>query len=192
MKARVRANGIVAAGVVALAVAATAAATPAPSLFPLADGNSWTLRDPERGAMSTISVDRRPGGFVLRGFPGAADLRVRADGETVQAWDPSQSRWEPFLPLGARAGTTQRVDLGSTDLWRNALVTVASRNATVENGDGSERRGCTLLTFRSKSKLVDAGLEEIAFAPRVGPVRIVEQTIAGTRVKALVARTVKR
>jgi hypothetical protein len=185
-------NGIVAVGIVALSVAAAAGAAPSPSLFPLADGNRWMLRDAERGAVSTISVRRQGGSFVLHGFPGAGDLRVRAAGEAVQAWDSSQARWEPFLPLGARAGTTQPVDLRATALWRNVLVTVASKNATVENDDGSERRGCTLLTFRSKGKLVDAGLEEMAFAPRVGPVRIVEQTIAGTRVKALVARTVKR
>jgi hypothetical protein len=185
-------NGIVVAGVVALVFAAAAASAPSPILFPLADGNRWLLRDAERGATSLVSVRRQGGGFMLHGFPGAGDLRVRADGEALQAWDSRQARWEPFLPLGARAGTTQAVDLGATDLWRSVLVTVASRNATVENDDGSERRGCTLLTFRSKGKLVDAGLEEMAFAPRVGPVRIVEQTIAGTRVKALVARTVKR
>jgi hypothetical protein len=184
-------SGIVAAGVVALVFAAAAASAPSPSLFPLADGNRWLLRDAERGATSIVSVRRQGRGYVLRGFPGAGDLRVRAAGEALQAWDSREARWEPFLPLGSRAGTTQAVDLGATDLWRNVLVTVASRNATVGNNDGSERRGCTLLTFRSKGKLVDAGLEEMAFAPRVGPVRIVEQTIAGPREKLLVARTVR-
>jgi hypothetical protein len=185
-------NAIVSAAAVTLVLAATAAAAPTPSLFPLADGNRWTLRDSDRGATSTISVRRLGPAYLLRGFPGAGDLRVRADGQSVQAWDATQRRWEPFLPLGARAGTTQPVDLGATALWRNVLVTVASRNATIADDDGSELRGCTLLTLRSKGKLVDAGLEEIAFAPRVGPVRIVEQTIAGPRVKTLVARVVKR
>jgi hypothetical protein len=185
-------NAIVAAGIVALAVSATAATAPSPRLFPLADGNRWTLRDPERGATSIISVRRQGPVYLLRGFPGAGDLRVRADGQALQAWDAEQGRWEAFLPLDAREGSTQRVDLGGTALWRNVLVTVASRNATVENDDGGERRGCTVLTIRSKGKLVDAGLEEIAFAPRVGPVRIVEQTIAGLRVKALAASSLGR
>ena len=95
-------------------------------------------------------------------------------------------------PRAARGIASRPVPTASSRIRAGRVDTNPSRNATVESGDGSERRGCTLLTFRSKGKLVDAGLEEMAFAPRVGPVRIVEQTIAGTRVKTLVARTVKR
>ena len=40
-------------------------------------------------------------------------------------------------------------------------------------------------------KLVDAGLEELTFAPGVGLVRIVEQTIAGPRTKLLGAHRVR-
>lgn len=172
----------------ALALVATQAApaAPAPSLFPLAAGNRWTLTDLERRSSATISVaTTRSPGMVLRGFPGAAELRVRAVGSTIEAWDAGSDRWEPFLRLGATAGTKYLVNLSQTPLWRGALVTVASRQAVVEDARGKTLRGCIRLTIRPPKNLRDAGIEELAFAPGIGLVRVSELTIAGVRERVL-------
>lgn len=155
------------------------------ALLPLADGNRWVLRDVERPSTATISVVRRPSGLVLRGLPGAGDLRVRTASRAVQAWDPADGRWEPFLRLGARAGTRYAVALSSAPLWRSVTVTVSSRSAVVRDGRGRTLRGCVRLTFAARKPVADAGLEEVVLAPGVGFARIADQTIAGTRVRVL-------
>lgn len=165
----------------ALLAAATLLASAAGSPFPLAGGNHWTLRDAQTSARADVAVERRASGLVLTGFPGAGDLRVRARGGAVQAWDPVQRRWEPFLRLGASAGTRYAVRLGRTALWRNVVVTVASRNAVAPDAADRIHRGCIRLAVRSKAPIADAGVEELVFAPRVGPVRVTETTIAGPR-----------
>jgi hypothetical protein len=162
-----------------------------PSAFPLTDGNRWTLRDVDRGVARTISARRTSDGMVLSGFPGTADLRVRWSGETLQAWDATQGRWESLLRFGAAAGESYMVNLGDTFLWRSVVVTVSSKRAAVRDFRGRALAGCTRFTFRSKRPMADAGLEEISFAPGVGPVRIVDQTIAGRRVMALASRSLR-
>jgi hypothetical protein len=180
----------IALALVAAAVPAATAADP-PRLLPLADGNRWVLRDPDLGGTRTISVARRPAGLVLRGVPGAGDLRVRAAGRAVEAWDAGDRRWEPFLRLGAATGTTYMVDLSATTLWRALTVKVASRQAVIEDGRGKVLRNCVRLTFSTRKPTADAGLEELAFAPGVGFVRTMEQTIAGSRVYLLSALRLK-
>jgi len=152
-----------------------------PSAFPLADGNRWIMSDVETGDRSTVSLRRQPAGLVLDGLPGAADLRVRAAGRTIEAWDPANRRWEPLLRLGAKAGTTYVVNLGSEPLWRSLRVTIASREAVVHDARGKTLRNCVKLTFRSLKPIADAGLEELTFAPGIGLVRTVVMTIAGPR-----------
>ena len=156
-----------------------------PALLPLADGNRWVLRDLESRATATISTTRTPAGLVLRGLPGAGELRVRASGRSIQAWDRVRARWEPFLRLGAPKGTRYKVDLAGAPLWRSLTVTVASRSAVVHDARGKTLRNCVRLTFGSGKPIADAGLEELVFAPGVGVVRTAEQTIAGTRVRVL-------
>lgn len=165
---------------VSAGLAALTAAAPSP--FPLADGSRWTLRDGS-GVARTMSVRDS----VLRGLPGAGPLRVRRVGLAVQAWDSTQGRWEAMFRFGARAGTRYTVDLPATGLWRSVVLTVASKNATVEDSEGRPRGGCTRFTIRARKPIADAGVEEVAFAPGVGPVRIVEQTIAGPRELLLVS-----
>jgi hypothetical protein len=158
------------------------------SFFPLQVGKSWQLYDERTGVRaSSVAVVREadPAGFVLRGFPGLPEARVRRVGDAVEAWDPGAGRWEPFLRLGAPAGTTYRVDLPQTLFWRNVVVTVATRDATVADANGRSVRGAVRLTIRSKGKLADAGLEELVFAPGIGLARVVETTIAGPRVTVL-------
>jgi len=162
-----------------------AGATGPPSAFPLADGNRWILSDVEGGGRATVSVRRQPAGLVLDGLPGTADLRVRAAGRTIEAWDPANRRWEPLLRLGAPAGTKYVVNLGSEPLWRSLRVTVASRDAVVHDARGKTLRNCVELTFRSLKPVADAGLEELTFAPGIGLVRTVELTIAGPRERVL-------
>jgi hypothetical protein len=163
------------------------AAKGAKSLFPLADGNRWTLQSLESTAVTTMSVRKTAAGLVLRGFPGAGDLRVRSMGLTVEAWDPRDGRWEALLRFGLRPGSKYTVDLGGTPLWRSVLVTVATTNAVVADAEDRAFRGVTRFTLRPPGKVADAGVLELAFAPGVGPVRIVEQTIAGPRTKLLSA-----
>lgn len=172
----------------ALSLVATQAApaAPSPSLFPLAAGNRWTLRDVERGGSATVSVGQsRAAGLVLRGFPGTAELRVRTAGSTIEAWDTGNDRWEPFLRLGARAGTKYTVNLSGLTLWRGAVITVASRHAIVEDARGKTLRDCVRLTIRPPKGLADAGIEELEFAPGIGLVRVSEITIAGVRERLL-------
>lgn len=168
---------------VAVALGAAPFASPSPmvSPFPLADGNRWVLRDTETGTARTILLVRKPSGLVLRGLPGAADLRVRSAGKTTEAWDPASRRWEPLLRLGAPAGTRYVVDVGNSGLWRSLQVTVASRQAVVHDARGKTLRGCVRLTFRAKKPIADASLEELTFAPGIGPVAVTEITIAGPR-----------
>ena len=160
-------------------------APPAP--LPLVDGNRWVLRDLESSSTATIAVTRRPSGLVLRGLPGTGDVRVRAAGRAVQAWDAADARWEPFLRLGAPAGTRYTVALSGAPLWRSLTVTVASRAAVVRDGRGRTLRNCIRLTFATRKPVADAAIEELVFAPGVGLVRTAEQTIAGTRVRVLAA-----
>jgi len=156
-----------------------------PTLLPLADGNRWVLRDVETRSAATISTVRTPSGLVLRGLPGAGELRVRTAGRTVEAWDPASARWEPFLRLGAPVGTSYKVDLAGSPLWRALTVTVASRSTVVHDARGKTLRNCVRLTFAGGKRIADSGLEELVFAPGVGFARIAEQTIAGTRVRVL-------
>ncbi len=158
-----------------------------PSLLPLTEGNRWVLRDVQRGGTQAVSVARGPSGLVLRGLVGAGDLRVRAAGRSVEAWDASAQRWEPFLQLGAAPGTSYTVDLPGTALWRSLVVTVASRTAVVHDGRDKTLRNCVRLTFQARKPIPDSGLEELVFAPGVGIVRTTEQTIAGLRVRVLSA-----
>ena len=161
-----------------------ATATP-PPLLPLAEGNRWVLRDTRGPSTATIAVVRRASGLVLRGLPGAGDLRVRARGRAVEAWDSGSGRWEPFLRLGAPAGTRYAVALSDAPLWRSLTVTVASRTAVVRDGRGRTLRNCVRLELVARKPVADAAIEELVLAPRVGFVRIAEQTIAGTRVRVL-------
>jgi hypothetical protein len=160
-----------------------------PSLFPLEVGRTWQLYDERTGTRTnSLAVVREaePTGVILRGFPGLPEARVRRNGAAVEAWDPGPGRWEPFLRLGAPAGTGYLVNLSQTLLWRGVHVTVASRNATVADANGRTVRDAVRLTIRAKGKgLADAGLEELVFAPGVGIARIVEMTIAGPRVAVL-------
>jgi hypothetical protein len=82
------------------------------------------------------------------------------------------------------------VNLGRTLLWRNVVVTLNAKRAAVDDFDGRSRK-CQTFTFGYKRGLADAGLESISFAPGIGPVRIADQTIAGTRELALDAYRVK-
>ena len=168
---------------VALGTAPFAPPSPmaSPSPFPFADGNRWVLRNTDTGTARTISLSRKQSGLVLRGLPGAADLRVRRVSKTIEAWDPASRRWEPLLRLGAPAGTRYVVDIGDSSLWRSLQVTVASRQAVVHDARGKTLRGCVRLTFRARKPIADAGLEELTFAPGIGPVAVTEITIAGSR-----------
>jgi hypothetical protein len=148
--------------------------------FPLRAGNEWTFANLSYGDDETLSVGRAgPGVFRLRGFPGAPTLRVRWSGQTLQAWDAEDRRWEGLLRLGAPAGTTYAVDLPQP-LWSRVRVTVASRRAAVHNPVLRRRyTGAIRLALRPSPELSDAGLTGLWFAPRVGLVRWLEQSIAG-------------
>ena len=167
---------------VALLLVPSAAAVPADSrhFFPLRSGSEWTFENLRYGGAETLSVGRAgAAAFRLTGFPGAATLRVRWSGQTLQAWDAEDRRWETFLRFGAPAGTTYAVDLPQP-LWSQVRVTVASRRATVHNPVlRRSYAGAIRLTIRPNPDLADAGLTGLWFAPRVGPVRWVEQSIAG-------------
>ncbi len=173
-----------------VAVQCAGAAAP-PSAFPLADGNRWILADVEQNGRATVSVRRQASGLVLQGLPGAADLRVRAAGRTIEAWDPANRRWEQLLRLGAPVGTTYVVNLAEEPLWRSLRVTVASRDAVVHDARGKTLRNCVKLTFRSLKPVADAGLEELTFAPGIGLVRSVEMTIAGPRERVLASHRLR-
>lgn len=174
----------------ALVACGDAAVALAPHPFPLANGNHWTLRQVDSGVATTISVRRSAGRLVLHGFPGAGDLRVRRAGQTLEAWDPADGRWEAFFRFGAPVGTRYVVKLPRTPLWHSVEVSVASKSAAVRDYNGKLRRGCTRFTF-SYEGVADAGLEHLSFAPGIGPVRYSESTIAGPRTYALAAFKVK-
>lgn len=163
-------------------VSASAAAAGSPNLFPLGARSSWTLTDPQ-GNELTIRATRSGTSFLLRGFPGVASIRVRPDGGNVEAWDSRVSRWKPFLRLAAPEGTRYRVDLPRAPLWRAVDVRVASRETC--RVASREVRGCVAFALRSRKPIADAGVERLVFAPGLGPVEIVVQTIAGPRVYAL-------
>ena len=181
-----RGSILIAIAVLGLLAVGVAGAASTVSHFPLSAGNTWYLVDAKNASASTVSVrTRSAGGVFLRGFPGTGDLRVRRAGAGVEAWDAADSRWEPFLRLGATAGTRYRVDLPRTGLWRNLLVLVASRQLEVEDARGRRFGDCVRLIFRNPKGLADAGLEELVFAPGIGLVRVKETTIAGTRTRLL-------
>lgn len=154
--------------------------------FPLDPGARWVLTD-EGGNELVIRVTRSRSGFLLRGFPGLPPTRVRTRGENVQAWDASAARWKQFLRLGAAVGTRYTVQLGSVPLWRSVGVTLVSRTETCPDteGRGRERRTCVVLELQPPKGVADAGVERLVFAPGVGPVEVVLQTIAGPRRYAL-------
>lgn len=153
-----------------------------PRLFPLAAGNRWVVRDVDAGGATTISIRK---GRVMHGFPGAGDLRVRRVGQTVQAWDTADRRWEAWFRFGVPLGTRYTVRLATTPLWQSVEVGVTSKSASVRDYHGKLRRGCTRFTFRYLTPIADAGLLGLSFCPGVGPVRYSETTIAGPRTYAL-------
>lgn len=155
--------------------------------FPLSDGNRWTLRAEDGRGATNVSVRRGSGGLVLDGFPGTGDVRVRAAGPAIEAWDAGSNRWEPFLRLGANVGTKYSVNLTGEPLWRSVVVTVASRQTVVHDARGKTLRGCVKLTVSHPKGVADAGIEELVFAPGVGLVKVVELTIAGPRERVLSA-----
>jgi hypothetical protein len=167
---------------VALVLVPAAASLPGGSrhFFPLEPRNEWTFENLQYGGAETLTVSRAGAGvFRLEGFPGARSLRVRWSGQTLQAWDTNDRRWEALLRLGAPAGTSYAVDLAPA-LWSNVRVTVASRRATVHNPVlGRSYSGAIRLALRPDPGLADAGITGIWFAPGVGPVRWIEQSIAG-------------
>ncbi len=175
---------------VALVLVSVAAAAPdsARRFFPLKAGSEWTFEDTRYGGTSTMSVTRaRTGVFQLEGFPGASELRVRWAGQTLQAWDDAQRRWEPLLRLGAPTGTTYRVRLAAP-YWNGVRVTVASRRATVRNPIlRRSYRGTVRIDVQPPPELSDGGILGLWFAPGVGLVRWVEQTIAGPTAHVLVS-----
>jgi hypothetical protein len=153
-----------------------------PLPFPLGARASWTLTD-EHGSQLKIRSTRSGSTYVLHGFPGLASVRVRANGREVQAWDARVSTWRPFLRLSAAAGARYRVDLPSSALWRAIVVTVASREPCLV---GSRPvRSCVTLELQALKPIADAGVERLVFAPGIGPVEVVVQTIAGPRSYAL-------
>jgi hypothetical protein len=172
----------------ALVLLSFAAAPPenARRFFPLEPRSAWTFEDTGSGGTSSMTVTRaRAGRFQLERFPGARHLRVRWSGQTLQAWDTAQRRWEALLPLGAKAGTRSRVDL-PPPLWNDARITVASRQTAVRSGRRSYR-GTVRLDVRPPPGLSDGGILGLWFAPHVGLVRWVEQTIAGPVAHVLVS-----
>jgi hypothetical protein len=169
-----------AAAAVVLVPSAAAAPPTGRQSFPLRAGNEWTFENRRYGGSDTLSVSPAPAGaFRLTGFPGAPSLRVRWSGQTLQAWDGRERRWEPFLRLGARAGTRYAVDL-SQPFWDGVRVTVVSRRASFFNPVlGRRHVGIVRLGVSPSPELSDAGVTGLWFAPRIGPVRWVEQSIAG-------------
>ena len=175
--------------VFALSLVATQAAPAAPSssFFPLAAGNRWTLHDLERGSSATVAVSAtRSPGFVLRGFPGTADLRVRAVGPDDRGVGPRQRPLGAVPPAGRSRPARSTPSISrSAPLWRSVVVTVASRQAVVEDARDKTLRGCVRLTIRPPKNVRDAGIEELVFAPGIGLVRVSEITIAGVRERVL-------
>ena len=175
------------AAVVALVIVSSAAAAESDRrFFPLQVANEWTFEDTDFGGDSSMRVPwRRAGVFQLAGFPGASELRVRYSGETLQAWDQRQRRWEALLRLGAAAGTTYQVYLPAP-FWSGARVTVSSRRATAPNQVlRRSYKGTLRLVVRPPAGLSDAGVTGLWFAPRIGLVRWEEQSFTGPRVHVL-------
>ncbi len=169
----------------ALVLAAPACATSPATLLPLRDGSRWLLRD-DSGVEAQLAVRKTTAGTTLTGIPGAGSLRVRTRGAAVEAYDTTQRRWEPFLRLGAKAGTAYKIDLTQTPMWRQVSARVVSRTTTVYDANGKAHRNCVRITFFS-NKIADAGPEELVFAPGIGFVRIAEQSIRGPQPKLLVS-----
>lgn len=175
----------------ALVLAPLAAAAPegGRDLFPLQSRSEWTYQNLRYGGAEQLTASRAPGGaFRLAGFPGAPSLRVRWSGQTLQAWDGEDRRWEAWLRLGAPAGTSYAVDLPQP-LWAGVRVTVASRRATIYNPVlRRSHAGALRLSVRPNPELADAGLTDLWFVPRVGLVRWIEQSIAGPVAYVLTGR----
>lgn len=172
--------------VLAAPSAAACADDARPSYFPLKQGNRWTFEDTRTGGEARMRATRvGPGVFRLEGFPGASSLRVRWAGGVLQAWDSGRRRWEAFLRLGARKGTTYRVDLPHP-LWRDVRVTVSSRSAVVR-ADPLKRSfsKAVRLTLQPSAELSDAGITSMVFAPGVGLVLWEELSFTGPVTHAL-------
>jgi hypothetical protein len=151
---------------------------PAGSLFPLEPGNEWTYES-DRGERVLGVAPASAGAFVLDGFPGARELRVRWEGTTLTAWDEADRRWEPLLRLGAPAGTTYAVALPQP-LWENVEVTVAATAETLYNPVLLRSHAAVVkLELQPDPGLADAGVLELWFEPEVGLVRWVEQSFLG-------------
>jgi len=171
-----RLAALVALALVAVAAGGTAAGPR--SLFPIANGNRWTLRDVDSGLPETISILNGVSGLELYGFPGLTDgTRLRRKATDVQVWEASRARWVTLLRFGA-AGTRYGVDLAGTTLWRSVQVRVVSTQATVRDFRGRVHHGCTRLAFHYRG-LADSGLIDLAFAPGLGFVRVSEQSLGG-------------
>ena len=179
----------------ALVLVSCASAQPEGSrrFFPLEPKSEWTYQETSFGETSSMTVTRARGGvFTLDGFPGTSNLRVRFAGQTLQAWDKAQRRWEVLLRLAARAGTVYAVDL-PPPFWNGVRVTVASRGATASNPVlGRSHRRTVRFAVRPPAGLSDGGVTGLWLAPGVGLVRWVEESFVGPKVHVLTSARIGR
>lgn len=147
------------------APAAAAAATPA-RYFPLAVGNEWTWEDqspqlpPERrGALRTVRITER----TADGF-----YRDTERGELRAGPDCVRDRVRQLLCAPLQAGTTWKsvVSVSSTEKYEIAAV---GEQVTTPAGTFT---GCVRVRAVNRAATGTELVNEITYAPGVGPVRI--------------------
>ena len=131
----------------------------------------------ENGNELTIRSTRSASSYVLQGFPGSRPVRVRAGRPDVQAWDARAAGWKPFLRLGRRRERAT-ASTSPSPLWRSVDVRV---RAACQVGRPDRPRLRDALALAALKPVADAGVERLVFAPGIGLVEVVVQTIAGPR-----------
>jgi len=147
---------------------------------PLKIGNEWTYQKDKWGGLSTVKVTQKYfNAYYLSDFPGASAW-FWFGGNTLYAYNWDTKAWVPFLKFGHATGTTYTVNLGSQTMFQNVKVTIASKNAVVDDTVIQQKfTGCVRFSLSPPLGWGDAGIEELTFAPNVGLVRSSEQSFGG-------------
>ncbi len=175
---------------VAVAVAFSGPAEGGHAYFPTEVGMTWTYGGSPLEVARTVRIlETTTVGadtiFLWDGFQGRRAVRVQDDGKVLEYRDEA---WRMLFDLGAEVGTTWTLEgsPASGDLMDGTVVTVQSRSAEVRVPYGA-LAPCVHLSLNPSPQLADAGVVDAWFAPGVGLVKWVEQSIVGPQTFELAA-----
>ncbi len=152
--------------------------------FPVEVGRIWSYTNGLKIGVAEVwpSPDGAPWAFFFEGYSFTPRIFSKVEDKVVEITEDGMRRlWYDF---GAEEGESWVIkpfeNRPEGDIISGSRVTLVSRSDTVSVPYGHFKE-CVHLVFIPNSDLADAGVLEEWFAPGIGLVKRVEQTIAGPR-----------